>query len=46
MKIAHIGGAIKEILRYYDKYHTTPSLEVSKSRTYKKLDNEVLQISM
>ena len=36
---------IKEILRYYDKYHTTPSLEILKVEL-QKLDNEVLQISI
>ena len=37
--------AIKEILRYYDKYHTTPSLEILKVEL-QKVDNEVLQISI
>ena len=36
---------IKEILRYYDKYHTTPSLEILKVEL-QKVDNEVLQISI
>ena len=36
---------IKEILKYYDKYHTTPSLEVLKVE-YKKIQNEVLQIAI
>ena len=36
---------IKEILNYYDKYHTVPSMEVLKVEV-KKLDNEVLQISV
>jgi len=36
---------IKEILKYYDKYHTTPSLEVLKVEI-KKLQNEVLQIAV
>ena len=36
---------IKEILRYYDRYHTTPSLEILKVEL-QKLDNEVLQISI
>lgn len=36
---------IKEILKYYDKYHTTPSLEVLKVE-YKKVQNEVLQIAI
>ena len=37
--------AIKEILKYYDKYHTTPSLEVLKVEL-QKVDNEVLQVSI
>ena len=36
---------IKEILKYYQKYHTTPSLETLKIEL-KKIDNEVLQISV
>jgi len=36
--------AIKEILRYYDKYHTTPSMDTLKVEL-QKLDNEVLQIA-
>ena len=36
---------IKEILKYYEKYHTTPSLEVLKVEL-KKVQNEVLQISI
>ena len=36
---------IKEILRYYDKYHTTPSLEILKVEL-QKVDNEVLQIAI
>ena len=36
---------IKEILRYFDKYHTTPSLEVLKVEI-QKIDNEVLQIAV
>jgi replicative DNA helicase len=36
---------IKEILKYYDKFHTTPSLEVLKVEL-KKLENEVLQIAV
>ena len=36
---------ITEILKYYDKYHTTPSLEVLKVEL-KKLQNEVLQIAV
>jgi len=36
---------IKEILRYYDKYHTTPSMDVLKVEV-KKIDNEVLQLSV
>jgi len=34
-----------EILKYYNKYHTTPSLEVLKVEL-KKLQNEVLQIAV
>jgi replicative DNA helicase len=34
-----------EILKYYDKYHTTPGLEVLKVEL-QKVDNEVLQISI
>ena len=36
---------IKEILKYYDKYHTVPSLEILKVEL-QKLDNEVLQVSI
>jgi len=36
---------IKEILKYFDKFHTTPSMEVLKVEL-KKIDNEVLQISI
>ena len=36
---------IKEILKYYYKYHTTPSLEILKVEL-QKLDNEVLQVSI
>ena len=36
---------IKEILKYYDKYHTTPSLDILKVEV-KKVENEVLQISI
>ncbi len=36
---------IKEILKYFDKYHTTPSLEVLKVEI-RKIDNEVLQIAV
>ena len=36
---------IKRILNYYDKYHTTPSLEILKVEL-QKVDNEVLQISI
>jgi len=36
---------IKEILRYYDKYHTTPSMDILKVEV-KKIDNEVLQVSV
>jgi len=36
---------IKEILKYYEKYHTTPTMEVFKVEL-KKVQNEVLQISI
>ena len=36
---------IKEILKYYDKYHTTISLDILKVEL-KKIDNEVLKISI
>ena len=36
---------VKEIIRYYNKYHTTPSLEVLKVEV-KKIENEVLQVSV
>tara|TARA_R110000744_G_scaffold17702_1_gene47773 strand:+ start:159 stop:1526 length:1368 start_codon:yes stop_codon:yes gene_type:complete len=36
---------IKEILRYYDKYHTTPSMDILKVEV-QKIDNEVLQLSV
>jgi replicative DNA helicase len=36
---------IKEILKYYDKYHSTPSMEVLKIEL-KRIDNEILQISI
>lgn len=36
---------ITEILKYYDKYHTTPSMEVLKIEL-KRIDNEVLQLSI
>jgi hypothetical protein len=36
---------INEILKYYDKYHTTPSMEVLKVEL-KKCTNEVLRISI
>ncbi len=36
---------IKEVLRYYDKYHTTPSMDILKVEV-KKIDNEVLQLSV
>jgi len=36
---------IKEILKNYDKYHTTPSMDVLKVEM-KKIDNEVLQVSI
>ena len=34
-----------EILKYYQKYHTTPSMDVLKVEL-KKIDNEVLQVSV
>ena len=37
--------AIKEILRYYDKYHTTPSLDILKVEL-QKVENDVLQVSV
>jgi len=37
--------SIQEILSYYEKYHTTPSLEVLKVEL-KKVENEVLQIAI
>jgi len=36
---------IGEILKYYDKYHTMPSMEILKVEV-KKLENEVLQVSV
>jgi replicative DNA helicase len=36
---------IKEIIKYYNNYHTTPSMEVLKIEL-KKLENEVLQIAI
>jgi replicative DNA helicase len=36
---------ISEILKYYDKYHTTPTLEVLKVEL-KRVENEVLQVSI
>ena len=36
---------IQEILKYYDKYHTTPTLEVLKVEL-QKVENEVLQVSI
>jgi replicative DNA helicase len=36
---------IKEILRYYDRYHTTPSMDILKVEV-KKIDNDVLQLSI
>ena len=36
---------VKEILRYYDKYHTTPSMEIL-AVELQKCSNEVLQISI
>ncbi len=36
---------IKEILKYYQKYHTCPTMDVLKVEL-KKIDNEVLQVSI
>ena len=36
---------IKEILRYYDKYHTTPSMDILKVEI-SKIENEVLKLSV
>jgi len=36
---------IKEILKYYQKYHTCPSMDVLKVEL-KKIDNEVLQVAI
>jgi replicative DNA helicase len=36
---------IKEILKYYDKYHTTPSMEVLKVEV-QKVENDVLKLSI
>jgi replicative DNA helicase len=36
---------IKEILNYYDKYHTTPSMDVLKIEM-KRIDNDVLALSI
>lgn len=36
---------VKEILRYFNKYNTTPTMEVLKTEL-KKIDNDVLQISV
>jgi replicative DNA helicase len=36
---------VKEIIKYYDKYHTTPSLDILKVEV-KKVENEVLQLSI
>ena len=36
---------IKQILNYYDKYHTTPSMEVLKVEL-QKVDNDVLKINI
>ena len=40
-----IKWSIKEILNYFDKYHTTPSLDILKVEL-QKVDNDVLQISI
>jgi len=36
---------ISEILKYYDKYHTTPSMDILKVEM-KKIENEVLQLAI
>jgi len=36
---------VKEIIKYYDKYHTVPSLDILKVEV-KKVENEVLQLSI
>ena len=36
---------IKEILRYYEKYHTTPSMDILKVEL-KKVENEVLKVAV
>jgi len=36
---------IKEIIRYYEKYHTNPSMDVLKTEM-KKISNEVLQVAV
>ena len=36
---------IKEILKYYDKYHTTPSMDIIKVEL-KKVENEVLKVAV
>ena len=36
---------IKEVLKYYDKYHTTPSMEVLKVEV-QKVENDVLKLSI
>jgi len=40
-----IKWSIKEVLKYFDKYHTVPSLDILKVEL-QKVDNEVLQISI
>ena len=41
LKKVLINGQLKKLLKYYDKYHTTPSLEVLKVEL-QKIDNDVL----
>ena len=36
---------IKEIIRYYDKYHTTPSMDILKVEL-QKIENDVLKLSI
>ena len=36
---------VSEILKYYDRFHTTPSLDILKVEL-QKIDNDVLQVSI
>jgi len=40
-----MNWVVKEILKYYDRYHTVPTLDVLKVEL-QKIDNDVLQISI